>query len=575
MGWKISFICLVILLILPRFIFGRPIINQEALEVVSDGVQDQKESTNLIYLKQKLVSADTCTEPYGFLPCTNTVLGNVFLVLVYSYLMFMVAKLMSCGSEVLLQILGPGLVGGLFLPVLSSLPDAAIILASGLSGSKETAQTQVSVGMGLLAGSTVMLLTLLWGSCLIVGKCDIENSVAIDRKDTKAFSLTGSGVSTDIWTRYGARIMIASTIPFLIVQLPQVLHSTSSSRTAILLSFVVSVSLLIVYSLYQVFQPWIQRRRLAFVKHKNLMSGLLEHLKSQVGGGRFLKDNGEPNTGVIQKVFERLDENSDGYITAKDLRALIIGMRLEETNMELDEAAEEIMLDFDKSHDSRIDIEEFVRGITRWLQKVKHSARKDEMSPLTPKLLNNFHQKTIEEQDMLLGCQSDETMGNMKNPGWNTLKAVLMLLLGTVIAAVFADPLVDAVDNFSTATSIPSFFVSFLILPFASSSEIVSGLIFASRKKIRTASLAYSEIYGSVTMSNMLSLSVFLGLVYIRGLTWNFSSEVLIILIVCTTMGLIASFRTTFPLWMSFVALALYPFSLLLIYILDYAVGLA
>ncbi|KAK4255573.1 hypothetical protein QN277_008559 [Acacia crassicarpa] len=543
--------------------------------MVSDGVQDRKESSNLIRLNQKLVSEDTCTEAYGFLPCTTTVLGNVFLVLVYGYLMFMAAKLMSRGSEILLQILGPGIIGGLFLPVLSSLPDAAIILASGLSGSKETAQTQVSVGMGLLAGSTVMLLTLLWGSCLVVGKCDIENSVAIDQKDTKAFSLTGSGVSTDIWTSYGARIMIISIIPFLIVQLPQVLPSIFSSPTAILLAFIVSVSLMIVYSLYQVFQPWIQRRRLVYVKHKNLMSGLLKHLKSQVGGRRFLKDDGEPNTEVIKKVFERLDKNSDGYITAKDLRALIIGMHLEETDMELGEAAEEIMLDFDKSHDSRIDMEEFVRGITRWLQKVKHSARKNEQCPTTPRLLNNFHQKTIEEQEMLLGDHSDETTGSVGNPRWNTMKAVLMLLLGTVVASVFADPLVDAVDNFSTATSIPSFFVSFLILPFASSGEIVSGLIFASRKKIRTASLTYSEIYGSVTMSNMLSLSVFLGLVYIRGLSWNFSSEVLIILIVCTIMGLIASFRTTFPLWMSFIALALYPFSLLLIYILDYVVGLA
>ncbi|KAI9086734.1 hypothetical protein K1719_031328 [Acacia pycnantha] len=94
-------------------------------------------------------------------------------------------------------------------------------------------------------------------------------------------------------------------------------------------------------------------------------------------------------------------------------------------------------------------------------------------------------------------------------------------------------------------------------------------------KRLEQHHLHTLEIYGSVTMSNMLSLSVFLGLVYIRGLTWNFSSEVLIILIVCTIMGLIASFRTTFPLWMSFIALALYPFSLLLIYILDYDVGLA
>lgn len=66
-----------------------------------------------------------------------------------------------------------------------------LFLVSGLSGSPETAQSQVSVGMGLLAGSTVLLLTVIWGTCIIVGKCDIEGSVARDGKDTKGFSLTG------------------------------------------------------------------------------------------------------------------------------------------------------------------------------------------------------------------------------------------------------------------------------------------------------------------------------------------------------------------------------------------------
>lgn len=45
--------------------------------------------------------------------------------------------------------------------------------------------------MGLLAGSTVMLLTIIWGSCVIVGKCDLVDSVAQDTQDTKGFSLTG------------------------------------------------------------------------------------------------------------------------------------------------------------------------------------------------------------------------------------------------------------------------------------------------------------------------------------------------------------------------------------------------
>lgn len=63
---------------------------------------------------------------------------------------------------------------------------------SGLSGSRETAQSQVVIGMGLLAGSTVMLLTVLWGSCIVVGKCDLsENSTSVDLQDTKGFSLFG------------------------------------------------------------------------------------------------------------------------------------------------------------------------------------------------------------------------------------------------------------------------------------------------------------------------------------------------------------------------------------------------
>ncbi|RVX03970.1 Sodium/calcium exchanger NCL [Vitis vinifera] len=127
-----------------------------------------------------------------------------------------------------------------------------MFVVSGLSGSTETAQSQVSVGMGLLAGSTVILLTIMWGSCVIVGKCDLQDSVAKDLQDTKGFSLTGSGVSTDIWTSYAAIIMVISVIPFIIVQLPQVLHSTSARRLAVLIALIVSLILLITYCLYQV-----------------------------------------------------------------------------------------------------------------------------------------------------------------------------------------------------------------------------------------------------------------------------------------------------------------------------------
>ncbi|XP_042486262.1 sodium/calcium exchanger NCL-like [Macadamia integrifolia] len=541
-------------------------------DLVSDGI-DNVRQPSIISFKRILSSEETCEQTYGFLPCTTTVFGNLFLIVVYGFLMYQAATLLSNGSELLLEILGPGIIGGLFLPILGALPDAMLILVSGLSGSKETAQSQVLVGMGLLAGSTVMLLTLLWGSCVIVGKCDIEDSIARDLKDTKGFSLTGSGVTTDIWTCYAAMIMAVSVIPFIIVQLPQILHSNSGRHLAVLIALIFSLALLVSYCLYQIFQPWIQRRRLAYAKHKHVISGLLKHLKMRALG-RLLTEDGQPNTEVIRKLFKTIDLDSDKLLSSSELRALIIGIQFDEIDLDKDDAAEKLLSDFDTSRDRHVDEEEFVKGISRWINIAKGNvASSGDPGPHTIKFINDFQLQTKKEH-YLLGDTSDEAVEGVENPKWTSIKAVLMLILGTIIAAAFADPLVDAVDNFSSATSIPSFFISFIALPLATnSSEAVSALIFASRKKQRTSSLTFSEIYGAVTMNNLLCLAVFLAIVYTRQLTWDFSSEVLVILIVCVVMGIFGSFRTTFPLWTCSVAYLLYPFSLALVYVLDYVFG--
>ncbi|KAL1813043.1 hypothetical protein ACET3Z_023108 [Daucus carota] len=546
--------------------------NATSSDLISDGVQNDIRIPPVLRLYRG--SDEVCEKTYGFLPCTDTALGNLFLILVYGYLMFLAATYLSSGSELLLEILGPGIVGGLFLPILGALPDAMLILVSGLSGTVETAQAQVSVGMGLLAGSTVMLLTVIWGTCVVVGKCDIEDSVARDGKDTKGFSLVGSGVTTDIWTCYAAMIMALSVIPFIVVQLPQILHSTSGRHLAVLIALIISVLLLISYCAYQVFQPWIQRRRIDYAKHRHVISGVLKHLKMRAIG-RLLTNRGEPNREVIDKLFKAIDTNHDTYLSASELRALIVGIRFDEINLNEDDAAAKLLKDFDTSFDDRIDLEEFIDGIKKWLDEAMglKAFPEDVVGPESFKHLDRYHEKTKRDH-FLLGDLSDEAVGDVKDSKWTTIKAVLLLSLGTVIAAAFADPLVDAVDNFSSATSIPSFFISFIALPLATnSSEAVSAIIFASRKKLRSASLTFSELYGAATMNNVLCLSVFLALVYLRGLVWDFSSEVLVILIVCIVMGALGSIRSTFPLWTTSIAFLLYPFSLALVYVLDYKFG--
>ena len=114
-------------------------------------------------------------------------------------------------------------------------------------------------------------------------------------------------------------------------------------------------------------------------------------------------------------------------------------------------------------------------------------------------------------QHALLGGEGDkddveieEGAEHSKKPA---IRAILMLIIGTIIAALFSDPLVDAVDNFSDATSIPAFYISFIVLPLATNSSVaMSAIIFSSRKKTKTASLTFSEVisYHYINPSSMM-----------------------------------------------------------------------
>ena len=50
----------------------------------------------------------------------------------YGFILFKAAVLIGEGSEKLLLIYGPGIVGGLLIPILGAIPDGAIVLVSGL-----------------------------------------------------------------------------------------------------------------------------------------------------------------------------------------------------------------------------------------------------------------------------------------------------------------------------------------------------------------------------------------------------------------------------------------------------------
>lgn len=62
-----------------------------------------------------------------------------------------------------------------------------------------------------------------------------------------------------------------------------------------------------------------------------------------------------------------------------------------------------------------------------------------------------------------------------------------------------------------------------------------------------------------------MSLAIFLAVIYFKGLAWEYPSEVLAILLTYVIIGLIASVRTNFPLWIGIMAIILYPLMLVIL----------
>merc|ERR1719253_2600002 len=94
----------------------------------------------------------------------------------YAYILLNASSMIADGSELLLLIPSiAGMVGSVVLPVLGAVPDGMMVLFSGMGAD---AQNQVAVGVGTLAGSTIMLLTLPWIVAVYFGRVNIDDGVS-------------------------------------------------------------------------------------------------------------------------------------------------------------------------------------------------------------------------------------------------------------------------------------------------------------------------------------------------------------------------------------------------------------
>ncbi|EGG23641.1 hypothetical protein DFA_05775 [Cavenderia fasciculata] len=471
----------------------------------------------------------------SFWPCSGTVGGMILLMAIYGAILAFGAKIISDGSELLMEVIDAGIIGGLLLPLLSAFPDAMIIIMSGAFSSDP--QTQLAVGIGTLAGSTIMLLTIPWSASMVLARCDLKdngNGAAIDNK-CSSFSLTKTGVTVDDDTPTNAKIMILTSISYLIVQgvafayLKDPERGQGVEKWFALVGFIICFALLILYSVYQVVSPKLQEKKIAEAKRQYLTKQTIHH---------FIHN--------LNIMSRKRTESKSPSITG---------------NNNTGESDEHSPLIQDEHQKLPVD----VKGMgLKWKANAKKKALAKEQEAEASTSIQVKEEEPVEKEEEK---PASEEVHNKKK---TIIHGSILLAIGSVMVSVFSDPMVDVITDFGTKLDINLFFISFIVTPFCSNaSELISSLIFASKKRKQNSSLTYSALYGSATMNNTLCLGIFFALVYFRDLTWEFSAETVTILFVTVCVGLIGSLKKTMKLYLAPLVLSLYPFSLVIVYLLE------
>ncbi|XP_057797560.1 sodium/calcium exchanger NCL2-like isoform X2 [Salvia miltiorrhiza] len=497
----------------------------------------------------------TCEPVYGFLPCTSNGWGLLFMIVVYNILLSIGGQYVGAASDLWLQIIGPGVVGGSVFQFLGTIPQLVMMLLPILTGSTEEAQLRATSGMGMVFGGVAILLTLIWGLTVVLGSYDPSEDDETDTSEAHkaATANAGSSIVTDVETGWTARLVLVASVPYLILELQNAVTSSSGKRVLILIALIVTVALLCGYVLYQSFQPWIQSRCFEFMVDKYAKDKLL----------KLITANGRPNTKKIQGLFNKIDKDNNASVTAAEVRVLVLGVQMDDNDTSTDLVLDEITTYFDTSGDGGISQDEFVKGMTKLAFTLL-----DQTPTQITKVGNNSSQITSPDQEALLGSitSTSQTISNT----WSIyFRATFFLVFGIAIACTLSSPLMKSIMEFATAVNVSSFWVSYLVLPLALNyGKILETISLAAQKSQRTNSLMLSSLYSGVFMGNIIGLLPFLVPVYFRNLSSDVSAELHLVLLLCIFMGTYTSFNTTFPRWTGYVALILYPISLATVYVI-------
>jgi Ca2+/Na+ antiporter len=536
--------------------------------------------------------------------------GLLWLFLSYGYVLYYASNLISEGSDLLLLVPSmAGLVGGVVLPLLGAVPDGAIMLFSGL-GDIETAQETLSVGVGALAGSTIMLLTVPWGLSVFGGRVNIDadgvpnyrSSPKLSKKTSIHQELVGTGVSISESVSHGGYVMMITTIPYFLIQVPAFfLHGPTEEIASgehywalggLFVCLIGFVSYL--YLQLQISQKGMDKgKRVAVVKKllqegQVSLSGALRASIQSNGGApgsaqgyqSINKDDNYPDEAVgsylkeiLREAFLKYDANKNGTLDKKEVKTFFRDFHEDISDEEMDS----LFTQFDSDLNGVVSFDEFIGAcyvfITQKGEEEKVAAptvgHLESTESATSEIAESIFDEDEEAEDVpeeFTDLSPDAQQAAIKT------RAFMMLFIGTTLVIMFSDPMVDVMQEIAVRAGLSPFYVAFILAPLASNaSEVLASQYYAAKKTRKTITVSLSALEGAASMNNTFCLSIFMALIYFRGLAWQYTAETISIVLVEMIIAIMVQ-KTVMTSKDAVIIIAIFPLSIILVAALE-AIG--
>merc|ERR1711862_287675 len=131
------------------------------------------------------------------------------------------------------------------------------------------------------------------------------------------------------------------------------------------------------------------------------------------------------------------------------------------------------------------------------------------------------------------------------------------------LVLIFSDPMVDVLGAWGKTLNISSFYISFVLAPFASNaSELIGASNYAKKKTQKVMTTSLSTLIGAACMNNTFCLSIFFALIWKQGIAWQFTAETVAIVVPQWIIGFLAIKGTTQSTFTGLVIISCYPMCL-------------